>query len=788
MRYTLFLLLICFFVHAESELPLDTDFFRGNAASSEELSSLMENKLINGVEYFFDVSVNDKPQGLRSYVAKIGRGNRLCFDKWWLDKLNTKIDYEYYEQSLDGSCYVLAEDENTRISTNLMSQQLFIQVPQEALKRNFSVVHDWNYGTSALKANYNLDGLFSENVNSISLTSSYSFNVMEWQGEGGVSCQKDGCNIGFSSISRPIKAWEADLSLGLVRGTSRIAGGTGMFGVSIQSNSSMKPGARGYHPDFRGVSRTFATISLVQNERILYSEVVPPGPFKIDNVNIYDSGDIILKIEESDGRKYIRTYPFTLLSGMLSPGEQEFGLNAGFKSQNTVHKSIENGDLFLSGDYRYGFPFVTVGSGMLLNDKYTNIGVSYDMGFGIVGALNIKSNYSVAKYKKGDVESGFKLESSYYKNINDNFSFGVLGTQYISDTFNDFSSYDYLNTEHRSFKSGLHRQISSNVGFSYDELGSFGISIWSKKYFSNRESKGINFSYGRSILGGNLSLGGEYAYNNKLYDNNSSSLSLYFSVSVPFELFGKSTSSNISTSLNNGRFSTTNLNLSSSVSRSLDVSSSFGISSEGDLDSIASGLYYSGEKFRSNIGLWSSKYSTSISGGLSGGFLLLPDGTWLFDKNSTGTVMIAHVSDVENASFYGVESKTNRDGNVVVPLSSYSMNNVILKGDSLPMDYEIVESENSVFPVDGAVIYKEFEVLKVKRYFLRVKDKNREVMMAGKWAKDGFGTPLGFVVDDGIVSFSTVKDLNYIYFDDCKVDLNKVSLDGLAQISEVECE
>lgn len=44
-------------------------------------------------------------------------------------------------------------------------------------------------------------------------------------------------------------------------------------------------------------------MTLTQNGRLLYSEMVPAGPFSITDVPLYTSGDVTMKVTGEDGRE-----------------------------------------------------------------------------------------------------------------------------------------------------------------------------------------------------------------------------------------------------------------------------------------------------------------------------------------------------------------------------------------------------------------------------------------------------------------------------------------------------
>lgn len=61
-------------------------------------------------------------------------------------------------------------------------------------------------------------------------------------------------------------------------------------------------------------------MTLRQGNTILYSEMVPPGPFSINDVTVLNGGDVVMTVTENDGTTTREVFPITLISGQISPG------------------------------------------------------------------------------------------------------------------------------------------------------------------------------------------------------------------------------------------------------------------------------------------------------------------------------------------------------------------------------------------------------------------------------------------------------------------------------------
>ncbi|HFT8774503.1 TPA: fimbria/pilus outer membrane usher protein, partial [Escherichia coli] len=135
--------------------------------------------------------------------------------------------------------------------------------------------------------------------------------------------------INMFTATRAIRALSADLAVGKTSTGDSLLGSTGTYGVSLSRNNSMKPGNLGYTPVFSGIANGPSRVTLIQNGRLLHSEMVPAGPFSITDVPLYTSGDVTMKITGEDGREQVQNFPLSVMAGQLSPGQHEFSVAAG---------------------------------------------------------------------------------------------------------------------------------------------------------------------------------------------------------------------------------------------------------------------------------------------------------------------------------------------------------------------------------------------------------------------------------------------------------------------------
>lgn len=143
--------------------------------------------------------------------------------------------------------------------------------------------------------------------------------------------------------------------------------------------------ARGYAPLITGVANSTSRVTISQNGYTVYSKVVPPGPYQLDDVRSVGNGDLVVTVEDASGHKTTTVYPVTTLPTLLRPGEIEYNVAAGRKSSNyQLKKPFRDGEsgTFWMGSVGYGFDSTTLNAASILHGKYQAGGVSVTQALG----------------------------------------------------------------------------------------------------------------------------------------------------------------------------------------------------------------------------------------------------------------------------------------------------------------------------------------------------------------------------------------------------------------------
>ena len=774
---------------------LDMSFIQGGAGVNPEVWAALNGNYAPG-RYLVDLSLNGKESGKQILDVTPEDSKELCLSEAWLTKAGVYVSADYFREGYDATrqCYVLTKAPSVKVDFDVSTQSLALSIPQKGLVKMPENV-DWDYGTSAFRVNYNANANTGRNNTSAFGSADLKANIGHWvvSSSAMVSTGDSGGNsatINMFTASRAIRLLSADLLVGKTSTGDSMLGSTGTYGVSLSRNNSMKPGNLGYTPVFSGIANGPSRVTLTQNGRLLYSEMVPAGPFSITDVPLYTSGDVTMKVTGEDGREQTQVFPLAVMNGQLSPGEHEFNLAAGLPDDD----SDMDGAVF-AASYGYGLENLTLRTGLVFNQDWKGASAGMVVGLGWLGAVSVDGAYASAKYRDGS-HSGNKVQLAWSKQLEPTNTSLRLSWSRRSEEYEDMSSFNPSEV-YSQVNQGRRTKDEWSVGISQPvgDLFSLSLSGWQRSYYpasvisAHRQQKdsgkerGITGTLSTQIKGATLNLGWSGSRNSDGENNWSASAS----VSVPFMLLDRrySSSTSVSTSKDGGT------GFSTGLSGSLNDRFSYGFGGGRDGDGGASSYLnasYSGDRAYLS-GALNQSSSGGISGSVSasGSVLAVPAAKDIMFSRTTGdTVAVVNVKDTPGVKVTSGDGQTNSDGNLVVPLNSYGWNTVTIDAGTLPLSTELTNTSQKVVPTDKAVVWMPFDALKVKRYLLQVKQRNGEFVPGGTWARDSKNTPLGFVANNGVLMINAVDAPGDITLGQCRIPAAK--LQDTEKLQEITCE
>ncbi|EDL1509028.1 F4 (K88) fimbrial usher FaeD [Salmonella enterica subsp. enterica serovar Typhimurium] len=774
---------------------LDMSFIQGGAGINPEVWAALNGNYAPG-RYLVDLSLNGKDIGKRILDVTPQDSEALCLTDAWLTGAGVYVSADYFREGYDATrqCYVLTKAPSAKVDFDVSTQSLALSIPQQGLVKMPENV-EWDYGTDAFRVNYNANANTGRHNTSAFGSADLKANVGRWvvSSSATASTGDSGDNeatINMFTATRAIRSLSADLAVGKTSTGDNLLGSTGTYGVSLSRNNSMKPGNLGYTPVFSGIADGPSRVTLTQNGRMLYSEMVPAGPFSVTDVPLYTSGDVTMTVTGDDGREQKQVFPLSVMSGQLSPGEHEFSVAAGMPDDDS---DLEGG--VFAASYGYGLDGLTLRAGGVFNRDWQGASAGTVLGLGYLGAVSADGAYATAKYRDGS-RSGNKVQLTWNKQLELTGTGLRVSWSRQSAEYEDMSSFDptelWGQENHgRRIKNEWNAGISQPVG----GLFSLSVSGWQRSYYpasttgsyryagDNGRDTGITGSLSTQIKGVSLSLGWSGSRNTQGENNWSASAS----VSVPFTLFDRKYSS--STSVSTGKDGGTGF--STGVSGSLNDRFSYGFGGGRDSGGGGTGYLnasYSGDRaYLSGTMNHSTGSGTSGSVSASGSVLAVPAARdVMFSRNSNDTVAVVNVKDTPGVKVTSGDGQTNGDGNLVVSLNSYDWNTVTIDAGTLPLNTELATTSMKVVPTDSAVVWMPFDALKVHRYLLQVRMPDGAFVPGGTWARDSNNTPLGFVANNGVLMINAVDRPGDITLGQCRIPAAK--LQETEKLQEITCE
>lgn len=421
------LALSIWYSHFSLAEELNLDFIQGVSVIPSILKS--DTNYPEG-QYIVDVAVNkERTERLELNISKEDeKNNMLCLSSEWLKKAGVMLKMDAYQDVFDEGkgCYVLAKKPHTLVDFDYGAQALNFNIPQAYLLDKTDPAR-WDYGVNGGRLKYygNFNKTVHNDFNAFGNVDA-TINLGRWVLSSNMNVSHSDDKTEFTSsdltLSTAISQVQGDLLLGKSQTRTELFSDFNFYGAALRSNSNMRPWEfRGYAPDISGVAPTPSRVTVKQNGYVVYSRMVPAGPYRLDDLNPMGNGDLVVTVEDENGNKTEQIYPITTLPTLLRPGEFQYNLAVGKKNNsNELDKAFDSDTgLFWLGSLDYGFTTTTLNSAALLNENYLSGGLGVTQMLGGLGALSLSANVSKASYNNGEEKTGQNFSAKYAKSFTD---------------------------------------------------------------------------------------------------------------------------------------------------------------------------------------------------------------------------------------------------------------------------------------------------------------------------------------------------------------------------------
>ncbi|OBU67666.1 fimbria/pilus outer membrane usher protein [Stenotrophomonas maltophilia] len=730
-------------VLAAPKVEFNADMLFGNA-SGIDLERFERGSLLPGT-YNADILLNGELLGRMDLTARLAEddGVRIClspavFEMLSLNEARLAAARNESEEGASRPLPLPTEEACRPLSDYVPGaseafdsgeQRLDISVPQIYLLRTPRGWVDpalWESGINAATLGYSISHerqrYGDRQSNHTGMTVDAGLNVGEWRLRHSGYLRHAGAagtdyTAGRSYLQRNLPSLGAQLTVGESSTSGDMLQGVNYRGVNITTDARMLPdGANNFAPVVRGVAQTNARVTIRQRGFVIHETSVAPGPFEIDDLQIYGaSGDIEVEVTEADGRVERFVVPFTAMPQLLRPGQQRYSITAGelrddqfVQKPRFIEATLRKG---LSNQFT-GYGAATAASGyrgMVLGGAWsTPVGAfSGDITFSdaripsVVGGVERRrgQSYRLA-YNKALFDDNTNVTMAAYRYSTSDF-LTLADTMRLRGKLDQASGYDIVGRQRSRLDLTVNQRLQEGRG----QLTFTGST--SDYWDQNRRQTSFSFAYGSRIGRASYSISARRTLETSLFSGGAAKTtnSVYVSVSVPLGVPSSAPRLDVNASRDSAGRSALGMGIAGSIGDGWRGNYNASLSRDGDRTSYGASANYQLPVAYLNGSYNRSAQSSRLSLGASGGLVIHSGGLTLGQRLGE-TVGLLHVpgaagAKVDNAT--GV--KTDSRGYAVIPyMSPFRRNEVRVDPSELSLDVELSAGAVSAIPNAGAVV------------------------------------------------------------------------------------
>lgn len=760
----------------ETPLEFDSSILKDRGLDSS-LSQYFSSapKFMPGVK-MVNVVVNGAKKGKVS--ATFGKDGQLCATQRFLQGASLVVPRAVAKLSDDekensASCYDYIKAFPGSVITAVPAQEeLDLVVPQDAIDSTAEgdETKDYSTGGTAGILNYTAfatqnssDGNSSENKQ---LMLEEGFNVDDWLFRSRQSLTEDDGthrtdNL-YAYVQHTFVNSKKIFQAGQINTGGSVFSGTSISGVQIVPEEALSPeGSSGVMVS--GIARSAqARVEVRQAGRMVYSTLVPAGPFTLTDVPVVrDNAELDVTIIETDGSRNHFIIPADAVNShqLRSPS----GLSAAVGRYRSDDSGTEQPMLATLSDGWHINPWLNFGGGALTAQGYNSAALTVDAL--PLSNLLLSTTVKASSDKKHGVKGRSTTLSASYM-FSDKISTDISMTRYSSgyreleDSLNDdFSQYQ------GQYSAGLH--------FSLADYGSFSLRYSKNQGTDDTESSEyVNVAWGKTFGHVNMNVSWQRSVNqdhddvNDRHHNEDSGDMVFVNLSMPLGSQRVSAYSHTSHHATNAGLQTSG-NISQGTSYSLSAERDVENQENSFSGGINSNLHYTRLGLSAGTdGPDGRNYSAALSGGIvahKNGVTFSPwpvkDTFAIIDagKDLSGTRINTPAGDVW----------TDHWGRAIVPsVNPYHKVRVELDANSLPEDMDVQNGFSELATGRGAVGNVKFSTLHVHRAMLHVRMANGGTLKKGSTIVDAAGNYAATAVDEGLLFMEDISTKPDLYLTD----------------------
>lgn len=694
------------------------------------------------------LKVNGDNKG--NVIARFDNNGDLCFDKPFMEQAGLKVPSDYESGCYDYTGHI----PSAIVEASPAQESLSLVVPADRIANSESDIGAYTSGGTAALLNYSL--LSSRNEFGDG-HSDYSQAMLD----GGVNfddwilrtqqllSRSDGefeSNNSSTYLQHTFVPLKSTLRAGEVNINNSLLQGTGIYGIELSSESALQQGGSGV--SVSGIANTpQARIEVRQQNVLVYSTLVPVGPFNLTDVPVRNGvSDLNVTVVETDGSQHSYVVPAALYNQSAgAPSGYHFALGRVSDSYSETPWVAS-----LSGGWKLS-ERVNVNAGSIVGEDYQAVATSLDTVPLPAWLVSLQANQSNDS-KDSLKGQRYTLSATWSSDP----AFGMGANASATHKSQDYRElFEALDDD---FDSGNKNEYSAGLTWSVPYLGTLSTSYYQTQgYDKSDDSRFISAGWNKSFKYATISMNWQHQLSADEENEDDGDL-FYVNLSIPF---GASNSVSLYSRHDDHktRYGASALGVvSDTTSWSLGAEHDQATNRDNVNGGISSNLHYT------QLGLSASsdnENSRSYSGSLQGGIAVHGQGVtfspWAIRDTFAIAALDKPVSGVRIDTPQGPVWTDFRGQAVVPSVGAWRPARVEVDTETLPKNMDIGNGTRVVTLGKGAVGHLDFTALTQRRALVNVTLANGKKLPKGIALEDSHGNYLTTSVDDGVVFFNDVE-------------------------------
>lgn len=705
--------------------------------------------------------------------ARFDKNGALCFNDLLLEKAGLRRPDAKFTLSEDSdkpeTCYdFLTAFPQTAVNLKPGREEINIIVSQDAINRDAYKGTNFSEGGVAALFNYDVMGIRSQSrygaQTSLNATTQAGFNVGGWIVRSQQTYTQFNGQSRFEHLyayaQRTFPKYKSVFQAGQININSPIFVGASISGVQILPEDALSDSASS-GAVVTGIAHGQSTVEVRQSGGLVYSTMVPEGPFTLSDIRLLNStSDLEVTVRDSNGAEDRFIVPAaSFRTSTVAKAGYQFALGKVRKFGRTDENQpwVASG----SGSWNITERIVAI-SGLMASSNYQAVGLGIDTDIVQNTVFSARSLFSNAKVsmcdsigpntgieKKKGLQASLALNTHLFENFGATVSTvqQTSGYRNLSDVTNALGG--------NSISSRNKSQYTAAVSWSHPKVGGFNVSYSSSKSFYQYSSDRIVASWGKSFDGFSVNASFEKTIGkvNSRFDQKGA---FYLSVSIPLG------SRNVRTFVSKREDS---LRTGASYSERINDYVNYRLAAERNNGSSKNNLITGNVSLlpryaQLNVGASHSGDTTSYNAQISGGAVIHKNGVTFSPypvQDTFGIIKAGNVSGIKVSTPYG-PVWTDFVGQAVIPhLNAYQNSSVEVSTKTLPRRLDLRNGVKMVEAGRGSVNHVDFEVIKARRTLMTVNDDQGKPLPKGASVLDKANNFLTTVLDGGVVFLADVN-------------------------------